>query len=88
MTSSVFFVLCVALVRPALAAFGISNTANGFRVDTAGGLTFDVNKYGNFTVDLEQYSPAVLGAMATLHPFSITASNIRRRIRELRSIPA
>jgi hypothetical protein len=42
------FVLLVTLffaaLRPVLAAFGVTSTGNAFRVDTAGGLVFDVNK--------------------------------------------
>jgi hypothetical protein len=37
--------LLVFVLDPVLAAFGVTSTGNAFRVDTAGGLVFDVNKY-------------------------------------------
>jgi hypothetical protein len=33
------------LIGSALAAFGVTNTANGFKVDTGAGLVFVVSKY-------------------------------------------
>lgn len=43
--SSLFLIVLCSLLRPVLAAFGISSTANGFRVDTAAGLVFEVSKF-------------------------------------------
>jgi hypothetical protein len=38
------FVLLLAASRTALAAFGVTTAGSAFRVDTGGGLVFDVNK--------------------------------------------
>jgi hypothetical protein len=38
-------VVLLAVLQPTLAAFGVVSTGSAFRVDTGGGLVFDVNKY-------------------------------------------
>jgi len=36
--------LLTSVIQPALAAFGISTAGNDLKVDTGGGLVFEVNK--------------------------------------------
>jgi rhamnogalacturonan endolyase len=45
MSFILFIALSFSALQPVLAAFGVTSTGNAFRVDTAGGLVFDVNKY-------------------------------------------
>jgi hypothetical protein len=40
------FIPWLVLIQPTLAAFGVTTAGSSFRVDTGGGLVFDVNKYG------------------------------------------
>lgn len=42
---TVFFLYC----RSVIAVFGVTEAANVFKVDTGGGLTFEVNKYVSTT---------------------------------------
>jgi uncharacterized protein YabE (DUF348 family) len=49
----------LAIFQTALAAFGVTSNGNSFRVDTAGGLVFDVNKYEDYKTCMKsQLTPA------------------------------
>jgi rhamnogalacturonan endolyase len=45
MAIAVVFLAFSAVIQTCLAAFGVTTAGNSFRVDTDGGLVFDVNKY-------------------------------------------
>jgi hypothetical protein len=44
MAVAIVLIVLALLFRSAIAAFGVTQTANAFRVDTGAELVFDVNK--------------------------------------------